>query len=174
MATGAIILSNLVWGILDSSIPIIMLERMEVGAWKIGATFVSCNLSYMISTWVFSRMSHHIGRWSTCVLAMYLLSGAILIFAYNPEFLIGPMALTGLGVGMVTSTMFPELGNLADLRHKVQYGSVYAIGDFAAMTGIAAGSAGSGVLSGLIGYTWMFIGISFICIVYGTLLFNIK
>ena len=176
MVTVALILSNLVWGMLDSSIPIIMQERMEVGSWRIGATFVSCNLCYMISTWVFGRMANHIGRWLTCLLGIYILGGAstILIFAYNPEFLIGPMALTGIGVGMVTSSMYPELGNLADLRHKVQYGSVYAIGDFAAMTGLAAGSAVVGALSGLIGYTWTFVGVSLICMFYGTLLFIIK
>ena len=50
------------------------------------------------------------------------------------------MAALGFGIGMVDSSMTPELGNLVDIRHaSVGYGGVYAIGDIAFCLGFAVG-----------------------------------
>ena len=49
------------------------------------------------------------------------------------------MAALGFGIGMVDSSMMPELGNLVDLRHGSVYGGVYAIGDIAFCLGFAVG-----------------------------------
>ena len=51
--------------------------------------------------------------------------------ATRPSQLIIPMAGLGFAIGMVDSSMMPELGNLVDLRHSSVYGGVYAIGDVA-------------------------------------------
>ena len=53
------------------------------------------------------------------------------------------MAALGFGIGMVDSSMMPELGNLVDLRHGSVYGGVYAIGDIAFCLGFAVGKYGS-------------------------------
>ena len=53
--------------------------------------------------------------------------------------LIIPMAFLGFGIGMVDSSMMPELGNLVDIRHSSVYGGVYAIGDIAFCLGFAVG-----------------------------------
>ena len=84
------------------------------------------------------------------------------------------MAFTGLGIGMVGSSMFPELGHLADLHHTENYGSVYAMGDMAVCLGFAIGPALSGGLAQLIGFKWMAIVTSLLCFAYGPLLFIIK
>ena len=60
-------------------------------------------------------------------------------FASAPNHLIIPMAALGFGIGMVDSSMMPELGNLVDLRHGSVYGGVYAIGDIAFCLGFAVG-----------------------------------
>ena len=176
IVTGSLIIANMAVAMLQSSLPIIMMDRMEVDLWQIGATFLPCSLSYMIGTCVFARIASCIGRWLTCLLGLYFIGSAFVfvIFAYTPEFLIGPMALTGFGIGMVDSSMLPELGNLVDLRHSAKYGSVYAMGDIAICLGFAVGPALSGGLAKLIGFKWMAVFTSLICFVYGPLLFILK
>ena len=63
-------------------------------------------------------------------------------FATQPHQLILPMAGIGFAIGMVDSSMMPELGNLVDLRHSSVYGGVYAIGDVAFCLGFAVGKFG--------------------------------
>lgn len=53
--------------------------------------------------------------------------------------LILPNAGLGFAIGMVDSSMMPELGYLVDIRHSAVYGSVYAIGDVAFCLGFAVG-----------------------------------
>lgn len=57
--------------------------------------------------------------------------------------LIIPNAGLGFAIGMVDSSMMPELGYLVDIRHSAVYGSVYAIGDFAFCLGFAIGKLNS-------------------------------
>ena len=49
------------------------------------------------------------------------------------------MAGLGFAIGMVDSSMMPELGNIVDKRHNSAYGGVYAIGDVAFCFGFAIG-----------------------------------
>ena len=51
------------------------------------------------------------------------------------------MAALGFAIGMVDSSMMPELGNLVDIRHSSVYGGVYAIGDVAFCLGFAVGNS---------------------------------
>lgn len=59
--------------------------------------------------------------------------------ATNMNHLIVPNAGLGFAIGMVDSSMMPELGYLVDIRHTAVYGSVYAIGDVAFCLGFAIG-----------------------------------
>lgn len=59
--------------------------------------------------------------------------------ARNIHHLIVPNAGLGFAIGMVDSSMMPELGYLVDIRHTAVYGSVYAIGDVAFCLGFAIG-----------------------------------
>lgn len=54
--------------------------------------------------------------------------------------MIVPNAGLGFAIGMVDSSMMPELGYLVDIRHTAVYGSVYAIGDVAFCLGFAIGN----------------------------------
>ena len=60
-------------------------------------------------------------------------------YATRPNHLIIPLAFLGFGIGMVDSSMMPELGFLVDIRHSAVYGGVYAIGDIAFCLGFAVG-----------------------------------
>lgn len=95
-------------------------------------------------------------------------------FASNPNHLIIPMGFLGFGIGMVDSSMMPELANLVDLRHSSSYGGVYAIGDIAFCLGFAIGPALSGNLVKAIGFKAMLTGIGLVCILYGPLLILLK
>lgn len=53
--------------------------------------------------------------------------------------MIVPNAGLGFAIGMVDSSMMPQLGYLVDIRHTAVYGSVYAIGDVAFCLGFAIG-----------------------------------
>jgi len=176
IVTGSLMLSNMAVAMLESSLPIMMMDRMEVDSWQIGAIFLPCTLSYMVGSCLFGRIAFHIGRWFTALLGLYLLGGAcvFVVFTYKPEFLIAPMAFTGFGIGMVSSSMFPELGHLADLHHTESYGSVYAMGDIAVCLGFFIGPALSGGLAKLIGFKWMAVITSLLCFAYGPLLFILK
>ena len=51
-----------------------------------------------------------------------------------------PNAGLGFAIGMVDSSMMPQLGYLVDIRHSAVYGSVYAIGDVAFCLGFGIGN----------------------------------
>ena len=78
-------------------------------------------------------------------------------FASAPNHLIIPMSALGFGIGMVDSSMMPELGNLVDLRHGSVYGGVYAIGDIAFCLGFAVGKLKFFNYDILISPTYLFI-----------------
>ena len=100
--------------------------------------------------------------------------------------------MLGFGIGMVDSSMMPELGFLVDIRHSAVYGGVYAIGDIAFCLGFAVGKtkrnnfeiknkildslgpALSGTLVETIGFKAMLICIGIICFLYGPLLLALK
>jgi DHA1 family solute carrier family 18 vesicular amine transporter 1/2 len=84
------------------------------------------------------------------------------------------MAALGFGIGMVDSSMMPQLGYLVDIRHSAVYGGVYAIGDIAFCLGFAVGPALSGSLVQHFGFKAMMIGIGIISFFYGPLLFLLK
>ena len=176
IVSGSLMLANMAVAMLQSSLPIVMMDRMDVDLWEIGALFLPCSLSYMTGTCLFGHMSAAIGRWLTSLIGLYLISIAFIcvIFIYTPHFLIFPMAATGFGIGMVDSSMMPELGNLVDLRHSAKYGSVYAIGDIAVCVGFAIGPALGGGLSKLIGFKWMAVTTCLLCFMYGPLLIILK
>jgi len=94
--------------------------------------------------------------------------------ATSIKHLIIPNAGLGFAIGMVDSSMMPELGYLVDIRHSAVYGSVYALGDVAFCVGFAVGPALSGSLVKSIGFEWMLFGIAMLCFLYAPLLILLK
>lgn len=176
IASGAITFANMGIAMLEPSLPIFMMDKMNAEKWQLGAAFLPASISYLIGTNVFGPLGHRVGRWLASLIGLYVIGFALILvpFASAPNYLIIPMAALGFGIGMVDSSMMPELGNLVDIRHSSVYGGVYAIGDIAFCLGFAVGPALSGSLVQGIGFTKMLIGIAIICFLYGPLLCFLK
>jgi DHA1 family solute carrier family 18 vesicular amine transporter 1/2 len=116
------------------------------------------------------------GRWKAALVGLAVIGVALILipFAVRPHQLIIPMAGLGFAIGMVDSSMMPELGNLVDIRHSSVYGGVYAIGDIAFCLGFAIGPALSGSLVKEFGFGAMLMGCGVVCFLYCPFLLLLK
>ncbi|XP_034110339.1 synaptic vesicular amine transporter isoform X2 [Drosophila albomicans] len=176
IAAGAITFANMGIAMLEPSLPLWMVDNMGATRWEQGVAFLPASISYLIGTNLFGPLGHKIGRWFAACLGLVII-GACLIFipmATSITHLIIPNAGLGFAIGMVDSSMMPELGYLVDIRHSAVYGSVYALGDVAFCVGFAVGPALSGSLVKTIGFEWMLFGIAILCFLYAPLLTLLK
>lgn len=176
IAAGAITFANMGIAMLEPSLPIYMMDKMDAEKWQLGAAFLPASISYLIGTNLFGPLGHRMGRWLASLIGLFIIGLALILvpFASRPNHLIIPMAALGFGIGMVDSSMMPELGFLVDIRHSAVYGGVYAIGDIAFCLGFAVGPALSGSLVEAVGFQAMLVGIGIICFIYGPVLFFLK
>eukprot|EP00091_Calanus_sinicus_P011412 TRINITY_DN2589_c0_g1_i3.p1 TRINITY_DN2589_c0_g1~~TRINITY_DN2589_c0_g1_i3.p1 ORF type:complete len:181 (-),score=45.90 TRINITY_DN2589_c0_g1_i3:302-793(-) len=116
------------------------------------------------------------GRWKAALVGLAVIGVALVLvpLATKPTQLIIPMAFLGFAIGMVDSSMMPELGNLVDIRHSSVYGGVYAIGDVAFCLGFAVGPALSGTLVKEFGFQNMLVGVALLCFAYCPFLVMLK
>ncbi|XP_021948937.1 synaptic vesicular amine transporter [Folsomia candida] len=176
VAAGAITFANMGIAMLEPSLPIHMMDTMNAPKWQLGAAFLPASISYLIGTNLFGPLGHRIGRWLAAMIGLIVIGICLLCIplATNINHLIAPNAGLGFAIGMVDSSMMPELGYLVDIRHAAVYGSVYAIGDVAFCLGFAIGPAMSGTLVKNIGFEWMLIGIAIINFMYAPALFMLR
>ncbi|CAD5229658.1 unnamed protein product [Bursaphelenchus okinawaensis] len=154
IASGAIFVSNMTISVMEPTIPLWMIERWDSSTIVQGLIFFPQTLGYLINTQFLGALTYKYGRWKCTVLGMIIcgIAGIALPFCPNVYYLIIPIAFTGIGVGMVDSTMFPTLGTVVDKRHASAYGSVYAIGDSAVCVAFAVGPFLAGYLVKLMGF----------------------
>ncbi|GJQ77093.1 hypothetical protein Trydic_g23664 [Trypoxylus dichotomus] len=176
IAAGAITFANMGIAMLEPSLPIWMIDTMNAEKWKQGATFLPASISYLIGTNLFGPLGHRMGRWLAALLGLVIIGICLMCIplAKSINDLIIPNAGLGFAIGMVDSSMMPELGFLVDIRHTAVYGSVYAIGDVAFCLGFAIGPAMSGTLVKTIGFEWMLFGIAIINFLYAPLLISLR
>ncbi|XP_017783428.1 PREDICTED: synaptic vesicular amine transporter [Nicrophorus vespilloides] len=176
VAAGAITFANMGIAMLEPSLPIWMIDTMDAERWKQGATFLPASISYLIGTNLFGPLGHRMGRWLAALLGLVIIGVSLICIpmAKSINDLIIPNAGLGFAIGMVDSSMMPELGFLVDIRHSAVYGSVYAIGDIAFCLGFAIGPAMSGTLVNTIGFEWMLFGIAILNFLYAPLLFCLR
>merc|ERR1712079_147021 len=176
VCAGAITFANMGIAMLEPSLPIFMMDRMNAEKYQLGTAFLPASISYLIGTNLFGPLGHRVGRWLASMIGFYVIGFALVFvpFATTVNHLIIPMGALGFGIGMVDSSMMPELGYIVDIRHSAVYGGVYAIGDIAFCLGFAVGPALSGSLVEGIGFRAMMIGIAIICFLYGPLLYFLK
>ncbi|CAH0559531.1 unnamed protein product [Brassicogethes aeneus] len=176
IAAGAITFANMGIAMLEPSLPIWMMDTMDADRWKQGVTFLPASISYLIGTNLFGPLGHRMGRWLAALLGLIIIGVCLMLIplATNINHLIVPNAGLGFAIGMVDSSMMPELGYLVDIRHSAVYGSVYAIGDVAFCLGFAIGPAMSGTLVKNIGFEWMLFGIAILNFLYAPLLYFLK
>ncbi|XP_071051011.1 synaptic vesicular amine transporter isoform X2 [Onthophagus taurus] len=176
IAAGSITFANCGIAMLEPSLPIWMIDTMNAERWKQGATFIPASVSYLIGTNLFGPLGHKMGRWLAALLGLVIIGVCLMCIplAKSINDLIIPNAGLGFAIGMVDSSMMPELGFLVDIRHSAVYGSVYAIGDVAFCLGFAVGPAMSGTLVKTIGFEWMLFGIAILNFMYAPLLLFLK
>ncbi|XP_066904335.1 synaptic vesicular amine transporter isoform X3 [Halyomorpha halys] len=176
IAAGAITFANTGIAMLEPSLPIWMMDTMGAGRWKQGITFLPASISYLIGTNVFGPLGHKMGRWLATLLGLIIIGICLMCIplAHNINHLIIPNAGLGFAIGMVDSSMMPQLGYLVDIRHSAVYGSVYAIGDVAFCLGYAIGPAVSGTLVKTIGFEWMLVCIALLNFMYAPLLILLR
>ncbi|XP_022201176.1 synaptic vesicular amine transporter isoform X1 [Nilaparvata lugens] len=172
IAAGAITFANTGIAMLEPSLPIWMMDTMGAGRWKQGVTFLPASISYLIGTNLFGPLGHRMGRWLASLLGLIIIGVCLMCIplAKSLNHLIVPNAGLGFAIGMVDSSMMPELGYLVDIRHSAVYGSVYAIGDVAFCLGFAIGPAMSGTLVNTIGFEWMLFSIAILDFMYAPFL----
>ncbi|XP_074114712.1 vesicular monoamine transporter [Cotesia typhae] len=176
VAAGAITFANMGIAMLEPSLPIWMMDTMSASRWKQGATFLPASISYLIGTNLFGPLGHRMGRWLASLVGLIVIGFCLMCIplATNINHLIMPNAGLGFAIGMVDSSMMPELGYLVDIRHTAVYGSVYAIGDVAFCLGYVVGPALSGTLVNTIGFEWMLFGTAMLCFMYAPLMYFLK
>ncbi|XP_016957208.1 synaptic vesicular amine transporter isoform X1 [Drosophila biarmipes] len=176
IAAGAITFANMGIAMLEPSLPLWMVDNMGATRWEQGVAFLPASISYLIGTNLFGPLGHKIGRWFAACLGLIIIGGCLIFIpmATSITHLIIPNAGLGFAIGMVDSSMMPELGYLVDIRHSAVYGSVYALGDVAFCVGFAVGPALSGSLVKSIGFKWMLFGIAILCFMYAPLLTLLK
>ncbi|KAJ0169786.1 hypothetical protein K1T71_014392 [Dendrolimus kikuchii] len=176
VTAGAIMVANIGIAMLESCLPIWMADTMEAARWEQGVAFLPASISYLIGTNLFGPLGHIMGRWRAACAGLVIIGVCLLLvpIARKLAHLVVPNAGLGFAIGMVDSSMMPELGFLVDIRHSSVYGSVYAIGDTALCLGYAIGPSLSGALIYSIGIEWMLVIISAITFVYSPFLLLLR
>lgn len=176
ICAGAITVANTGIAMLEPSLPIHMMDTMHAQEWQLGAIFLPASVCYLVGTNLFGPLGHRVGRWLASLIGLIII-GICLIgvsLATTINHLILPNAGLGFAIGMVDSSMMPQLGYLVDIRHSAVYGTVYAIGDVAFCMGFAVGPALSGTLVKSIGFNWMLLGIALITLLYAPLMYYVR
>jgi len=152
------------------------MDSMASDEWELGAAFLPASVSYLLGTNLFGSLGHYMGRWRAAQIGLVVIGLYLILvpFTTEPHHLIIPMAGIGFAIGMVDSSIMPELGNLEDLRHSSVYGGVYAFGDIAFCVGFAVGPAVSGSLVRKLGFPMIVTGLGFICCAYSPFLSYLK
>ncbi|KAJ4441623.1 hypothetical protein ANN_11479, partial [Periplaneta americana] len=183
VAAGAITFANMGIAMLEPSLPIWMMDTMNADRWEQGVTFLPASVSYLIGTNLFGPLGHRMGRyytsettWLASLLGLIIIGICLMCIPWATKInhLIAPNAGLGFAIGMVDSSMMPELGYLVDIRHTAVYGSVYAIGDVAFCLGFAIGPALSGTLVNTIGFKSMLFGIAILNFLYAPLMYLLR
>ncbi|CAH0687560.1 unnamed protein product [Chilo suppressalis] len=176
VAAGAITFANVGIAMLEPSLPIWMADTMEARRWQQGVAFLPASICYLIGTNLFGPLGHKMGRWLAACSGLVIIGICLILIpmARKLEHLIIPNAGLGFAIGMVDSSMMPELGFLVDIRHAAVYGSVYAIGDTAFCLGYAVGPAFSGTLVNSIGFEWMLVIIAILNFAYAPFLLLLR
>ncbi|GBM10261.1 Synaptic vesicular amine transporter [Araneus ventricosus] len=154
IAAGAITFSNIGIAVLEPSLPLWMMDKMDASKWQQGVAFLPASISYLIGTNLFGPIGHRMGRWLAAMIGLVIIGVCLICvpLARSIEELIPANAGIGLAIGMVDSSMMPMLGYLVDIRHTSVYGCVYAIADVAFCLGFIIGPVFSATIVQRLGF----------------------
>ena len=78
MFLGAITFANVGIAMLEPSLPIFMMDKMNAEKWQLGAAFLPASISYLIGTNLFGPLGHKMGRWLASLLGFFLIGFALI------------------------------------------------------------------------------------------------
>ncbi|XP_065840153.1 synaptic vesicular amine transporter-like [Oscarella lobularis] len=129
-------------------------------SYSVGLVLLASTASYLVTTPLVGRVpGRH--RWMGVILGMIIMTIglstlplAALPRRNNIYFLIAPLLLLGVGIGMTDSLLYPIMASLVDLRHASVYGGIYAITDMAINVGYLIGPLYSAGINQLVNFNW--------------------
>ena len=68
---------------LEPSLPIFMMDRMNAEKWQLGAAFLPASISYLIGTNLFGPLGHRVGRWLASLVGLYVIGFALILVWTN-------------------------------------------------------------------------------------------
>ncbi len=80
---GAITFANMGMGMLEPSLPLFMMDRMDAAKWQLGAAFLPASISYLIGTNMFGPLGHRMGRWRASLIGMLIIGAALILVIIN-------------------------------------------------------------------------------------------
>ncbi|GFQ77265.1 synaptic vesicular amine transporter [Trichonephila clavata] len=172
IAAGAITFSNIGIAVLEPSLPLWMMDRMNASKWQQGVAFLPASISYLIGTNLFGHLGHKMGRWLAAMIGLVVIGVCLICvpLARSIEELIPANAGIGFAIGMVDSSMMPMLGYLVDIRHTSVYGCVYAIADVAFCLGFIIGPVFSATIVQRFGFEGSVCAVAFTSFLFAPLL----
>ena len=79
IAAGAITFANMGIAMLEPSLPIFMMDRMDAEKWQLGAAFLPASISYLIGTNLFGPLGHRMGRWLASLIGLLMIGLALIL-----------------------------------------------------------------------------------------------
>ena len=76
---GAITFANMGIAMLEPSLPIFMMDRMDAEKWQLGAAFLPASISYLIGTNLFGPLGHRMGRWLASLIGLIMIGMALIL-----------------------------------------------------------------------------------------------
>ncbi|GFT30751.1 synaptic vesicular amine transporter [Trichonephila clavipes] len=100
---GAITFSNIGIAVLEPSLPLWMMDRMNASKWQQGVAFLPASISYLIGTNLFGPLGHKMGRWLAAMIGLIVIGVCLICvpLARSIEELIPANA--GIGFAIVSS-----------------------------------------------------------------------
>ncbi|XP_064602842.1 synaptic vesicular amine transporter-like [Liolophura sinensis] len=171
IAAGSIMFSTMSMAVLEPTVPIWVMDTMNIEKWQLGLIFLPDSIGYLIGTNMFGVIAQKIGRWICAISCLIMIAFCLVCipFALNLTHLILPHFGLGLGLGIIDAAIMPHLALLVDTRHVSVYGSVYAISQLGVCLGYALGPSIGGQVVKKIGFPWLMRGMAILNVVYSPL-----
>ncbi|KAK9506542.1 hypothetical protein O3M35_008461 [Rhynocoris fuscipes] len=176
VATGALIIPGSGIALLQSTLPIWMMDTMRATTWQLGAIFLPISILYFIFSNLYGVLGRYFPKWLLTLVGLIIIGVSILCipFCNNIYYMLPPLGGFGLSLAVIDCAMMSELAHLVDIRFSSEYGSVFAIGDIAFCLAYGVGQLIGGVLLNVIGFQWMICSSAILSILYAPLMVMLR
>lgn len=149
LAIVIISISTVTMSLLESFLPLWLIQAIHPRKWELGIVFVPDSIGYLIGTNLFNLFYISLRyRWFLITIALWIIGISALMVPLVPNmlYLIMPHFGIGFGIGTIDSALLPLLAELVDEHFAAQYGYVYAAAQTAASAAYAFGPLLGGAL----------------------------